>query len=104
MSNAANERPPVKALATLAACAVAALLLGGCAQQYLARSDRIMPTAGDAVQANIVTHVIDPWPQASRSAAIVIPAGRLPKTTTREEPKAQPTRSGFSILAPSGTQ
>lgn len=76
-------------------------MLGGCGRQYMDRSDRIEPTAGDSVQANVVTHVIDPWPQASRSPWLSIPAGRLPKTMTREAPSSAATTTETSVGIPS---
>jgi hypothetical protein len=45
--------------------AAAALLLGGCfgeTGQYLHRSDTIALDNGNAADANIATHTIDPWP------------------------------------------
>ena len=45
----------------LAAVAVAALLLGGCAD-YLNHRDGVTLAAGDAVHWNQAVHTIDPWP------------------------------------------
>jgi len=36
--------------------------LAGC-NEYLDRHDRLAMSAGDAVEANKVTHVVDPWPR-----------------------------------------
>ncbi len=41
---------------------VALSLLGGCSE-YLMREDRIALSAGNAVEANKVTHINDPWPR-----------------------------------------
>lgn len=45
-------------LLAAALCAVAA----GCQDPYLARRDTLTLGSGEAVQANIAKHVIDPWP------------------------------------------
>ena len=39
-----------------------AFYLGGCSE-YLDRRDTIRRSSGEAVQHNIATHVIDPWPK-----------------------------------------
>ena len=39
--------------------------LGGCSDLYLDRRDTISLASGEAMAANRVTHVIDPWPLAS---------------------------------------
>lgn len=41
------------------------LAAAGCTD-YLERRDTLLLGTGDAVQTNIATHVIDPWPAASR--------------------------------------
>jgi hypothetical protein len=47
----------------LAALALGATtLLGACTDMYLDRRDSVSFEAGDAVAANKVTHMIDPWP------------------------------------------
>ena len=40
-------------------------LLGGCSEYYFDRRDTITPHSGEAMAANRVTHMIDPWPAAS---------------------------------------
>ena len=47
--------------ATILALA-AATLLGACTDMYLDRRDTVSFAAGDAVAANKVTHMVDPWP------------------------------------------
>jgi hypothetical protein len=44
-------------------------ILGGCSE-YLDRRDPIMPHSGEAVAANRVAHMIDPWPPASARRSI----------------------------------
>lgn len=47
----------------LAALALAATtMLAGCTDMYLDRRDTVSFGAGDAVAANKVTHMVDPWP------------------------------------------
>ena len=40
----------------------ATTLLAGCTDMYLDRRDTVTFGAGDAVAANKVTHMVDPWP------------------------------------------
>lgn len=46
--------------------ALAAFGLAGCSE-YLDRRDGVLLGVGDAVQTNIVTHTIDPWPAHARN-------------------------------------
>jgi len=63
---------------------VAALSLGGCyglagddeMSRYLQRSDTITMSAGDAKQANAVTHTIHPWPSNVGDRRIVVSAAK----------------------------
>lgn len=46
-------------------CIIAAIicvLTAGCQDVYLARRDTLTVGSGEAVQANIAKHIIDPWP------------------------------------------
>jgi hypothetical protein len=45
---------------------VAAVAVSGCSE-YLDRRDTLYLGAGEAVQTNIITHQIDPWPAHARS-------------------------------------
>ena len=40
----------------------ATTLLGACTDMYLDRRETVSLAAGDAVAANKVTHMVDPWP------------------------------------------
>lgn len=60
------RRRPGRRAVGLAAGALGALATGGCTD-YLARRDSLALGAGDAVQTNIATHVIDPWPRRAFS-------------------------------------
>jgi hypothetical protein len=55
----------VSRLAGLAAAAIGALLLSGCAYDYLQRTDRVGYNAGDAVKANLAIQTTDPANPAS---------------------------------------
>ena len=50
-----SKAPAIMALA-------ATTLLGACTDMYLDRRDTVSFAAGDAVAANKVTHMVDPWP------------------------------------------
>ena len=50
-----SNAPAILALA-------ATTLLGACTDMYLDRRDTVSFAAGDAVAANKVTHMVDPWP------------------------------------------
>ena len=49
---------------TVAAAALLLATLGACSE-YLERRDTISIVSGEAMAANRVTHMIDPWPPAS---------------------------------------
>ena len=51
-----NKGPALLALA-------ATMMLGACTDMYLDRRDAVSFGAGDAVAANKVTHMVDPWPE-----------------------------------------
>lgn len=67
--------------ATILACAPC-LLLSACAGP-LTRSDALWPYSGDAVAANRVAHIIDPWPRGSRDTAFPTVAARVAESTIR---------------------
>ena len=48
--------------AALAAALAGTTLLGACTDMYLDRRETVSFAAGDAVAANKVTHMVDPWP------------------------------------------
>ena len=53
------------AIKATAAAALLSAMLGGCSEYYFDRRDAITLYSGEAMAANRVTHVIDPWPAAS---------------------------------------
>jgi len=66
-------------------------LLGGCyglagddeMSRYLQRSDTITMSAGDAKQANAVTHTINPWPSYVGDRRIVVSAAKTQGAVAR---------------------
>jgi hypothetical protein len=49
----------------IAALLGAGTLLAGCSDIYFDRRETIVPSAGDAMAVNRVTHMVDPWPPSS---------------------------------------
>ena len=45
-------------------------ILAGCSDIYFDRREAIVPSAGDAMAANRVTHMVDPWPPYSANRNI----------------------------------
>ncbi|MCP8937856.1 hypothetical protein NK718_04960 [Alsobacter sp. SYSU M60028] len=58
------------------------LALGGC-NTYWERSDTISSTAGDAVAANMVMQMTDPWPPNSRNTNIPFDGERMQRAVER---------------------
>jgi len=77
---------------------LAALSLGGCyglagddeMSRYLQRSDTITMSAGDAKQANAVTHTIHPWPSNVGDRRIVVSAAKTGGAISRYRSGTQP--------------
>ena len=71
----------------------APVLLGGCyglyghdeVDRYFQRSDTITMSAGDAKQANAVTHTITPWPHYVGDRRIVVQASKTDGAVKRYE-------------------
>ena len=55
----------------VAATALLGALLGGCSEHYLDRRDTVTLYSGEAMAANRVTHMIDPWPPHSGQTRLV---------------------------------
>jgi len=62
--------------------AAASLGLGGCSD-YLERRDTIWLGAGEAVQTNIITHQIDPWPNHARRIRVASDGERAQRAIER---------------------
>src|SRR6185436_8824972 len=58
--------------------------------RYFQRSDTITLSAGDAKQANAVTHTINPWPNNVGDRRIVVQAGKMQTAVTRYRRGSQP--------------
>ena len=77
---------------------LAALPLGGCLglyghdemDRYFQRSDTITMSAGDAKQANAVTHTITPWPPYVGDRRLAYDARRVGSAVTRYGNNRQP--------------
>src|ERR1700740_2847342 len=72
-------------------------------ERYYQRSDQITLSAGDAKQANAVTHTIHPWPAGVGDRRIVYDAQRVGSAVTRygstTRPVDQLPDTGFSGVA-----
>jgi hypothetical protein len=62
---------------------VAVILLGGCSDMYMDHRDSISFTAGDAVEANKVAQIYDPWPQHSRNVNYAANGQRMQSAVER---------------------
>ena len=70
----------VRALTTLAGAAV---LLGACSDDYLARRDTIVMSGGDAVAINKVTQTVDPWPPYSANQKLAYEGQKMQSAVER---------------------
>jgi len=68
--------------ATILALA-ATTLLGACTDMYLDRRDTVSLAAGDAVAANKVTHMVDPWPIRAGDRNIAFDGERMAAAAER---------------------
>ncbi|MES1155364.1 MAG: hypothetical protein ABUL48_02930 [Pseudorhodoplanes sp.] len=59
------------------------LLLAGCSDIYFDRRDSIVPSAGDAVAANKVAQMVDPWPPASANKNIAFNGEKMQTAVER---------------------
>ena len=65
-----RTRANVLATLALGCCAVA-----GCSETYQ-RVDGVTPGAGDAIAANTVMQMVDPWPYGAQDTDLKVPADR----------------------------
>ena len=61
----------------------ATTLLGACTDMYLDRRDTVSFAAGDAVAANKVTHMVDPWPLHAGNRNIAFDGERMAAAAER---------------------
>lgn len=73
-----------------------ALSIAGCSQ-YLDRRETVLLGAGEAVQANIVTHQIDPWPAYARNVHTETSGARLEQVIQRYR---NPQMPSSAVTAP----
>lgn len=66
-----------------AAAVLLAAVLGGCSDIYTDRRDPISLAAGEAMAANRVTHVIDPWPPSSANRNIAFNGEKMQTAAER---------------------
>lgn len=81
-----DDRPDTRAMARLAAAAIAAMLaatLAACSDTYLARRDTIVLGGGNAVAADQVMQMNDPWPPESRNTALAANGQRMQSAVER---------------------
>jgi len=81
----------------LAALAAACCAFGGCSETYQ-RVDGVTPGAGDAIAANTVMQMVDPWPYGAQDTDLSVPADR----SSQEEKAA--AESDDKVQAPSTTE
>jgi hypothetical protein len=75
--------PPFnKRLRPLAGLAIA-LTLAGCSDIYYDRRETVVPWAGDAVAANKVAQMVDPWPRNSANKDIAFSGERMQAASER---------------------
>lgn len=85
-----------------AASLVATVAGTGCAQ-YLDRKETVAFSAGNAVQTNVVAHLIDPWPKHARLRNIPFDGERMQGAVERyrrnrvTDPRA-PSGGGASVV------
>jgi hypothetical protein len=77
------------------AVALPAAVLCGCSD-YLDRRDSLYLGAGEAVRANQLAHVVDPWPAHARNTNVPSAGGRMVSAVKRY-------RCGTSSAAPGST-
>lgn len=61
----------------------AGVVLTGCSDIYFDRRETVVPAAGDAIAANRVTHMVDPWPPASADRNIAFNGEKMQAAVER---------------------
>jgi len=97
--------------ATTARLLVPALVLGaalgGCSDIYYDRREGVAFHAGDAVESNKVTQIIDPWPRAAADRHIPADGQRMQGAVQRyrenKAPAAAPPAATLSIQTGGGS-
>jgi hypothetical protein len=81
-----DDKPDTRAMARLTAAAIAATLAGtlvGCSDMYFDRRDTIVLGGGDAVAADQVMQMNDPWPPESRNPMLAADGQRMQSAVER---------------------
>ena len=78
---------------TIAAAALLGAMLGGCSEYYFDRRDTITLHSGEAMAANRVTQMIDPWPPASGQRNIAYNGEKAAAASSATAPAASSRRS-----------
>ena len=92
MARDMRARANILAVLAAACCAIA-----GCSETYQ-RIDGVTPGAGDAIAANTVMQMVDPWPYGAQDTDLKVPADR-----SAQEAKAVAESSDAESVAPSTT-
>lgn len=85
MSRPRTERSRMRLIAAALAAIGFGGWLAGCsnADLYLDRRDNIAPSGGDAVAANTVTQMVDPWPAYSGNKTIAFNGEKMQQAVAR---------------------
>jgi hypothetical protein len=67
----------------IALAAAIGAFLGGCSDLYYDRREAISPGAGDAIAANQVTQMVDPWPRHSGNRNLAFNGERMQAAVER---------------------
>ncbi len=104
-------RPKIKRAGRLFTPAIAAAgfaaLLAGCSDIYLDHRDTVGLSGGDAVAANEITQMVDPWPRGSGNNNIAFNGQRMQTAveryrTGRVVPPIPATTSGIDVAPAEG--
>ena len=68
---------------SLGSALILAAVLAGCSDVYTDRRDTIALSAGDALAANKMTHMVDPWPRHSANRNIAFNGEKMQSAVER---------------------
>lgn len=75
-----KTKPMGRVIAAAVAAAAIGSMLGGCSDLYTDRRDTVSLSGGDAVAANRVAQMVDPWPPHSGNTNIAFNGERMQRT------------------------
>jgi hypothetical protein len=87
-------RPPIRRIASLALLLAAGPVLAGCYSSHLARRETISPHGGDAMAANRVMMMVDPWPDYAWNKRLPHDGKRMAKAAGRYRDPPDPNATG----------